>query len=191
MGEMTQLKLREARPSDRDELIRMRLCLQEHMETSNSRIWHLSEEGRQRLGPNVDEMLSDEDGRVIVVEANGNIIGFAWGRVTRRTDYEPERVGFINMVYIKEAHRRRGVGANLVQDLYRFFRENDMEEVNLNYILGNREAEGFWKGLGFVPVRASANTTLGDLEERLRERSVHIEPMKPIKRERDQEPRRG
>ncbi len=188
---MTQLTLREARPSDRDELIGMRLCLQEHAETSNSRIWHLTEEGRQRLSPNVDEMLSDEDSRVIVVEANGEIIGFAWGRVTRRTDYEPERVGFINIVYVKKAHRRRGVGANLVQDLCRFFRANDMEEVNLNYILGNREAEAFWNGLGFVPVRASANTTLENLEVRLRERSVHIEPMKPIKRERGQEQGRG
>lgn len=60
----------------------------------------------------------------------------------------------------------------MVREIYRYFRERGVEEANLNYILGNIEGEGFWRGLGFEPVRASANTPLKALEERLKQRGA-------------------
>ena len=177
---MTQPTIREARASDRDELNRAMLALQRHGESSNPRIWHITENGKKGLDARVDEMLSDEDGLALVAEEDGKPIGFAWGQVVHRTDYAPNIVGFIRVIYLKEAHRRKGTGTKLVQELCRYFLTRDVEEVNLNYILGNREAEGFWKELGFVQVRSSANTTLKDLEELLRERSARLEAKKPI-----------
>jgi GNAT superfamily N-acetyltransferase len=161
--------IREAKPTDRDELLRMRHALQRHDEASNPRIWHVTEEGKKHLDATVDEMLSDEDGIAVVAEENGKPIGFAWGHVAHRTDYAPRTVGFFRLIYLEEGHRRRGTGTRMVREICRYFGERGVEEANLNYILGNREAEGFWSGLGFEPVRASANTPLKALEERLRQ----------------------
>lgn len=164
--------IREARPTDRDELLRMRHALQRHDEASNPRIWHVTEEGKQHLDATVDEMLSDEDGLALVAEEDGRPVGFAWGHIAHRTDYTPRAVGFIRLIYLDEAHRRKGTGTKLVQELCRYFRTRDVEEANLNHILGNTEGEGFWKRLGFKPVRVSANTPLKDLEERLEKRTA-------------------
>jgi GNAT superfamily N-acetyltransferase len=164
--------IREAKPTDRDELLRMRHALQRHDEDSNSRIWHITEEGKKRLDATVDEMLSDEDGLAVVAEEEGKPIGFAWGHVAHRTDYTPKTVGFIRLIYLKEGHRRGGTGTRMVREICRYFSEKGVEEANLNYILGNGEAEGFWSGLGFEPVRASANTPLKALEERLKQREA-------------------
>lgn len=159
--------IRKARPKDRDELLRMRLALQRHDEASNPRIWHATEEGKQLMGATVDEMLSDDDGLALVAEVDGEPVGFAWGHATHRTDYTPRTVGFIRLIYLKEGHRRQGTGTRMVRELCKYFKAEGMEEVNLNYILGNTEGEGFWTGLGFRPVRVSANTTLEALEKRI------------------------
>lgn len=114
-------------------------------------------------------MLSDEDGLVLVVEDGGDLVGFAYGRVVSRRDYLPETVGFINLIYVREGHRRKGTGIRLVRELCSFFRARDVDEVNLNHIKGNTEGESFWTKLGFEVVRVTANTPLEALEKRLAE----------------------
>lgn len=161
--------IRPATPADKPGIIEMRLALQRHDEASNPRIWHNTEEGDRNLGAGVDEMLSDEDGLTLVVEDNGDIVGFTYGRVTSRTDYTPEMIGFINLIYIKEGYRRQGTGKKLVAALCSFFRARDVDEVNLNHIKGNTEGASFWKKLGFEIVRVTANTTLKALEKSLTE----------------------
>jgi len=63
-----------------------------------------------------------------------------------------------------------------VGELCKFFDAENVEEVNLRYILGNREGEGFWKGFGFKPVILTANTRLEELEARLREQASQRKP---------------
>ncbi|MBO3803684.1 MAG: hypothetical protein JTT11_07450, partial [Candidatus Brockarchaeota archaeon] len=58
-------------------------------------------------------------------------------------------------------------GKRLVKGLCRFFRQEGVEEVTVRYAVGNEEAEGFWKGLGFKPVIIAANTRLEELARRL------------------------
>jgi len=43
-----------------------------------------------------------------------------------------------------------------------------VEDVTLRYVIGNREAEEFWNGLGFQPIINTANARLMELEERLK-----------------------
>jgi len=159
--------IRPATPADKPGIIEMRLALQRHDEASNPRIWHNTEEGDRNLVANVDEMLNDEDGLTLVVEDNGDLVGFTYGRVVNRTDYTPEIVGFINLIYVKDGHRRQGTGRKLVATLCSFFRARNVDEVNLNHIKGNTEGESFWKKLGFEIIRVTANTTLEALEKRL------------------------
>jgi ribosomal protein S18 acetylase RimI-like enzyme len=87
--------------------------------------------------------------------------------VSRET-YTPRTVGHIYTIYVEPAHRRRGIGSGLVRELCRYFRERGVDEVNLMYVLGNEEAEEFWRTLGLTPVIQTANTSLEALEEKLK-----------------------
>jgi len=167
MDPLNEPTIREARPSDRAALEMLRLQLQSHTEASSPWIWHVTEEGREKLRREVDLMLSDGDGRVLVAERKGSIVGYAYGRVSHRAEYTPRVVGFINGIYVRDSHRRQRSGTRLVHELCKFFMARDVEEVNLRYILGNREAERFWSSLGLRPIIATANIRLRDLEGRI------------------------
>jgi aminoglycoside 6'-N-acetyltransferase I len=162
--------IRETQPEDRNQLVEMRLLLQNHLETSNPGIWHMTEQGKQEIGQDIDQMLSDEDGRVMIAEEDESITGYAYGHVSHRTTLTPKIVGFIYGIYVRELYRRRGTGTRLVEELCKFFRAENVEEVNLRYVLDNREGEEFWKALGFKPVIHTANTSLQTLESRLQSR---------------------
>lgn len=160
--------IRKAKASDRNKLLRMRLRMQEHMEAANTGIWRITEEGRRQIWPEVEETLNDEEDRVLVAEEEGIIMGFAHGRVVSRETYTPRTVGHIDMIYVEPAQRRQGIGSGLVRELCGYFRERGVDEVNLRYVLGNEEAEEFWRFLGLTPVIQTANTLLEALEEKLK-----------------------
>jgi len=161
------MQLRKAVPSDKQNLVQMRLSLQQHVEKSNDEIWKVTELGIRKLEQDVDQMLSDTEGLVLVAEKNGDNIGFAYGSVAKRTDYKPNRVGFINMIFIKEHYRRQGIGKKIVHRLCQYFESNNAEHITLRYAVGNRGAQAFWKRLGFRPIIHTANTKLEQLKEQL------------------------
>jgi len=168
---MSDIAIRDAKLSDIDKLVELRLSLQRHIEASNPMIWRITAEGVGLLKQGLDEAMRDDLGRMVVATLNGEVIGFAHGQVSRRTDYRPNVVGTISKIFVQKGFRGRGVGRRLVEGLYQFFHMKNVEEVTLRFVIGNREAEEFWRGLGFKPVITSANAHFKELEERLK----HIE----------------
>ena len=164
--ETTMPTIREATTHDTEHITQMRHQLQTHAETSNPNIWRLTQEGRQRIRQEIAEMLKDEAGTTLIAEDSGRPIGFIHGRTTHRTHLTPGAVGFIGVIYVEEPHRRRGTGTALVRELAKKFRAQGAEEVNLRYIIGNREATRFWTSLGLTPIITIANTPLEELEKR-------------------------
>jgi GNAT superfamily N-acetyltransferase len=167
---LTYMRLVE--PRDRDRLIEMRLRLQAHVEASNPRIWKYTEQGKQRLLGDVDTMLDDPEAITLVAETNGEAIGFITGRVSTRKHMTPTTIGFIGLAYVEPEHRRKGVGTRLVRSLCGRFKAAGVDEANLGYIYGNREATEFWRDLDFEPVRVTVNTPLRSLIRRLEEKSI-------------------
>ncbi|MFX0210681.1 MAG: GNAT family N-acetyltransferase, partial [Candidatus Hodarchaeota archaeon] len=98
--------IRQARPTDKEELVKMRLSMQEHMEASSPRIWRMTDEGRRSIAEDVEQMLSDEEGMVLVAEEDGAVVGYTHGHVAHRVEYVPSGVGFIHGIYVQEPSRR-------------------------------------------------------------------------------------
>lgn len=161
--------VRDAKPSDTDKLVELRLSLQRHVEESNPMIWRITAEGVGLLRQGLEEAMRADQDRLVVATTNGEVIGFAHGQVSRRTDYRPNAVGTISNIFVQREFRGRGVGRRLVGGLCQFFRMKNVEDVTLRFAIGNREAEGFWRGLGFKPLINTANAHLEELEERLEE----------------------
>jgi ribosomal protein S18 acetylase RimI-like enzyme len=101
-----------------------------------------------------------QDGRIIVAEADGEVVGMAKG-VLR------DGLGHVSLVYLKPEARGRGGGNDLVRDLVGHFREHGLQHVSLNVELPNDEALAYWRRLGFTDYRRSLLTDLDSLEQRL------------------------
>jgi len=161
------INIRAATSADRCHLIRMRLALQRHIEASNPKVWKTMEMGERWQAQQVDDMLNDKEGTVLIAEKDDGAIGFLYGNIEVRNHLTPSCVGFIRLIFVNKDYRKHGIGTNLIEEIVNYFKSNGVEEVSLNYILGNSEAEEFWNKLGFTPIRVSANTSLEALEKKL------------------------
>jgi ribosomal protein S18 acetylase RimI-like enzyme len=101
-----------------------------------------------------------EQGRIVVAEADGDIVGMAKGELR-------EGLGHVSLVYLKPEARGQGGGNDLVRDLVAHFREQGVEHVSLNVELPNDDALAYWRRLGFTDYRRSLMTDLESLEQRL------------------------
>ena len=135
-----------------ERIVELRLLLQEHAEKSNPLIWRITEEGKKLLKQTVENDLANNNINVLLAEADGEIIGYVQGEVTRRSDHTPRTVGQVSLMYVVKQSRRKGVGKRLVKELCKFFNSNKAEDLTVRYIIGNKEAEGFWRKLGFEPI---------------------------------------
>jgi len=61
----------------------------------------------------------------------------------------PLRRGHVEMLVVSATHRRRGVGALLMEEVARWARRQGAVELVLTVWAGNREAEAFYERLGF------------------------------------------
>jgi ribosomal protein S18 acetylase RimI-like enzyme len=161
---MKNFLIRRATSSDIEKLVELRILLQRHCEDSNLLIWHMTPDGKTLLREKIKNELADKKRLTLIAEMNGEIIGFIQGEVERRAEYMPTTVGSISTAYVVRKFRRKGVGETLVKRLCEFFSSEGVEDVTLRYIIGNREAEGFWKKLGFQPVITVAKTVLDKLK---------------------------
>ena len=100
------------------------------------------------------------EGRVVVAEADGEVVGMAKGELR-------EGLGHVSFVYLKPEARGQGGGNDLVRDLVAHFREQGLQHVSLNVELPNDEALAYWRRLGFTDYRRSLLTDLDSLEQRL------------------------
>ena len=165
---MSDLKIRRAAYVDVDRIIELRLLLQHHIEASNSLVWRITEEGKKLLRQNVENDLVENDICVLLAEADGKIIGYVQGEVTSRSDYMPRTVGHVSLIYVVKQFRRKGVGRRLMQHLCKFFNLNKAEHLTVRYIIGNKEAEGFWRKLGFEPIITTGATYVKELDFKLK-----------------------
>jgi GNAT superfamily N-acetyltransferase len=137
------------------------------MEDSNPDIWRVTEEGKKQNKSQMVEFMENSNSITFVAEEENRIIGYADGLVRKRETHLPQIVGHIGMIYVEKENRNKGVGTLLVKELVDHFRENDVDQVNLRYVIGNSEAEEFWSGFGFKPVIITALIGIDELEKQI------------------------
>lgn len=72
-----------------------------------------------------------------------------------------KRVGEIIMCWVEPDVRKKGVAGTLVLAVEKWCRERGLEHIELNFIVGNTEAEAVWERLGYKPFRITSRKTLG------------------------------
>jgi ribosomal protein S18 acetylase RimI-like enzyme len=78
-----------------------------------------------------------------------------------------ERLGFLEVVYVKPEARRQGLAAELVRETAKRLREAGADVLELEVLASNTEARAIYERWGLKPVELTLGAPLADLERRL------------------------
>jgi GNAT superfamily N-acetyltransferase len=131
-------------------------------------IWRITEEGKKLLKQKVENDMANGNVQILLAEAGGEIIGYVQGEVACRSDYMPKTVGQVSLMYVVKQFRRKGVGRRLMEQLIKFFYSNKAEDLTVRYVIGNKEAEEFWRKLGFESIITTGSTRTKELDFKLK-----------------------
>ena len=136
-----KIRIRDARPEDRDVIVRFNVHLAR--ETEGKRL----PEARLRSG--VERLLAEPSrGRYFLAEIDGEIVGSTM-LTSEWTDWRDGWFWWIQSVWVEPSHRRRGVFAALYAHVERLARDNpDVRGLRL-YVEGdNQRAQDTYGALG-------------------------------------------
>ena len=78
-----------------------------------------------------------------------------------------ERLGFLDVVYVRPEARRSGLAAQLVREVVARMREGGVEMLELEVLASNAEARAIYDRWGLKPVELTLGAPLAQLEQRL------------------------
>ncbi|GAA4277221.1 GNAT family N-acetyltransferase [Aquimarina mytili] len=98
----------------------------------------------------IKDYISDNYTEVVVAEIEGEIVGSGYGQIKDRKDYfKQKQLGYIGFMYVKEAHRGKGLSQNIIQYLYDWFAHHGLEEIRLTVYDDNPRAIRAYEKVGF------------------------------------------
>ena len=78
-----------------------------------------------------------------------------------------EKLGFLEVVYVRPAARNGGIAAELVREAATRLREAGAEMLELEVLASNAEARAIYERWGFKPVELTLGAPIAQLEQRL------------------------
>lgn len=116
----------------------------------------------EKLTDMFEQELDDSNIKILLSEHDDNYAGFIYGKIT--SPFVPtltiKHVGLIEMCWVETAYRHKGIARKLSQGIEAWFKEKNIKYVDLNYLVGNSEAEASWDKLGYKPFRVNARKEL-------------------------------
>jgi ribosomal protein S18 acetylase RimI-like enzyme len=100
-------------------------------------------------------------GEIVLAEQDGQPVGFAW--VTPHG----ERVGFLEVVYVRPQARRGGFAAALVREVAARLRESGVEMLELEVLAANDLARSVYERWGMRPIELTLAAPVDELAARL------------------------
>lgn len=95
------------------------------------------------------DMWGKENWRILVAEADGELIGLMIGTVGDALPvFAPAKQGFVSDAVVAPAARRSGVGRALFEALKAWFREKGASHLELNVAHHNPVSQAFWRAVG-------------------------------------------
>jgi len=151
-------RIREAIPSDLEEMLQMRGRLQDHFADSDERVLPLSPKSMADARALYTRRIESTAVSCAVAEhtATGTLVGMAIGSIHPPEGPVRSPSGHIDDVWVEPAHRHNGLCRALTRYVTVFFLERGLEQVGLSYLFANEKAARTWTRLGFVPFNVSA-----------------------------------
>ncbi len=150
MSVVTAWQVRTARDADVERIVDLweRLaCFHADLDPR----FRLAEDWHEHYYDHVLDVIESPNCRALVVEHDGDVVGFAIGHVgLNPPELAPHRYGIISDAFVEEEERRKGAGEALFNELLKWFRAVGVTELQLNAAHHNPIAQSFWRKMGFT-----------------------------------------
>lgn len=105
--------------------------------------------------------INDNNHLCLVAEVDGKIVGYLAGAIREVESWRPIKRTELENMLVKEDFRDKGVGAKLVQEFFKWSREQGAERVLVVVYATNERATKFYEKMGFVrdSINLEANLT--------------------------------
>lgn len=99
----------------------------------------------------LDRECTVHDGRILVADATSGIVGFACVVASTHGDSPDDPAIFARLhdIFVRQAHRRRGIATALMAEVEAFVRSRGASELRLGVLDRNADARALYRGLGF------------------------------------------
>ena len=99
-----------------------------------------------------------KDSIIFIAEYNNGPSGFIMGKITRPFFEESKikNIGYVHLCWVDPDARNKGLARSLVREIEKWFKEKGIIYVDLNFMVGNIEAEEMWDKLGYTPYRITS-----------------------------------
>lgn len=99
----------------------------------------------------LERQCQEHDGRLIVADVDGEIAGFVCVVASTRGDSpdDPAVYAWIHDIFVRRAHRRRGMATALMAEAESFVRSRGARELRLGVLARNVDARALYRILGF------------------------------------------
>ena len=158
---------REANLEDLPLILKWTEALMEHESLGSSLELPLSNNISDLLHRWLENLITDYNSLIIIAtEINqqkplGLIIGYLQAQPNNFTDFQMH--GVIQMVWVEEKCRKKGLALQLVKHMEDTFKNLDVPYCEIQYSETNVEASAFWKKAGYSIVSLSCRKIFSDL----------------------------
>lgn len=88
--------------------------------------------------------------KMLIAAEGKEINGFINFEIKKRPDlYKIKEEGHINLLYVKDDYRKKGIGKALIEEVLKRFKERKLMFITVNTLALDKEANDFWKKRGF------------------------------------------
>jgi len=94
---------------------------------------------------------AENSGRIFLAEANGVVVGFVCvlAKVVPSADDGIDPYAYISDLVVRAAHRRRGIGRDLLVRAESFARESGAKQLKVGVLVRNEATHTFYRASGF------------------------------------------
>lgn len=128
--------IRKASKKDLDGLVELLIGFKEDLtqyEPEDLRIFRREEKSFSEIKRAVRSEIGNKDGRFLVVEEKGKLIGFCYGSVGKRRHmvFKPVIYGMLEHLWVREEYRGKGFASKLKNEFFKWFKEKGCKYVQL------------------------------------------------------------
>jgi len=144
-----KIKIRRATKKDIPQIIKLQCKLFDY-HVKIDKYYKSSVDIRKGAKKHLLDIINKRSIKIIVAEENNKIIGYFIGKITRSKPYaQPKKIGKMSTAFIDEKYRRNNIGHEIFNEYLKWFRQNNIKNIELNVDHRNKLGRGVWQKFGF------------------------------------------
>ncbi|MEM5836623.1 MAG: GNAT family N-acetyltransferase [Candidatus Aenigmatarchaeota archaeon] len=152
---LEEIEIREARKEDFEDIVRLWKKLTDYHHKLNSKRYLSGKEREEKIRQSLEKFFAKKrrNRKFLVAVKKGKPIAIMLGSIRKSPSYLYEkRFGEIDVAFVEEKFRRKGIGRNLFEELLKWFKKRKIKLIEVLVDSKNEIGISAYKNYGFSEV---------------------------------------